>query len=369
MHPDFDKRVWRHAKLAKNVGFDVRLICPWDVPVGKVKDGVNLIPFQRVKGRIRRLLFIQFVILFEVIKSFRKTDLYHFHDIDILPLMTMLSFFKPVVYDIHENYHDEMLDRDWIPKLMRRPLYYLVKYSQWIMTRKIKNIVCVVPVQEQELRGKRINSVLIRNFASIDIVSKNKPDYESRKNVVIFTGGHYKSNGSELILDIIDELCVKRNRDVKFLLSSKFTSAQYKTFIYKNISKRGLNSFIEFFPQVDPEGLLHYINMAKIGISPNLNVVKQRKALPTKVFEYMASGVPSVVTDLPLIRETCSGLKFGMLVSDAPKCFANAIEDLLFENPWSANMSKLLVSNFEKTLSWESQGENLKNFYTTILNE
>lgn len=367
IHPDFDKRVWRHAKLTSKIGFKVSLICPWKVPRGEVRNNVELIPFRKISNRIARLIILPFIILGEIIKTFRSTDLYHFHDLDLLPLMTLVSFFKPVVYDIHENYADEMLDREWIPRLLRRPLYLTVKYGQWLLTRKVKNLVCVVPSQELELRGKLVNSVIIRNFASLELAVRNRPRYDERDNVVIYTGGHYKSNGSELLLDTIEELCLKRGLKVTFLLSSKFTSSGYKRFFLEQITERRLEEYVEFFPQVTLDELTQFMDKAKVGISPNLNVSKQRKALPTKIFEYMASGLPSVATDLPLIRETCANVELGLFVSDDAVSMSNALECILFTEPWSQERSDNLVQAFKEHLSWESQGNVLHQFYKRIL--
>lgn len=70
IHPDFDKRVWRHARGVANMGWDVDLVCSWDVPVNERIDGVRFRPFPPVRNRRTRL----FLIPWRVLKAMQPGD-------------------------------------------------------------------------------------------------------------------------------------------------------------------------------------------------------------------------------------------------------------------------------------------------------
>lgn len=114
IHPDFDKRVWRHARGVADMGWEVDLVCPWNVPADERVDGVRFRPFPPVRSRHARLLLIPWRVLKAMRPVIRDADVVHFHDLDLLPWMSLVSLYRPVVYDVHENYPDEMLVREWI---------------------------------------------------------------------------------------------------------------------------------------------------------------------------------------------------------------------------------------------------------------
>jgi hypothetical protein len=116
LHPDFDARVWRHARTAVKLGYQVELICPWSIESGEIFEGVEFNTFIPTTNRLSRLWQIPSRVVTRVLRSCDKATIIHFHDIDLLPWMAVVSMFKNVVYDVHENYPDEMLVRAWLPE-------------------------------------------------------------------------------------------------------------------------------------------------------------------------------------------------------------------------------------------------------------
>jgi len=86
-----------------------------------------MLPFPRIQCRYLRPLLIPLRFLRRLVPVLNDVDIVHFHDIDLLPLMSMLCVVRPVVYDVHENYAEEMLVREWIPRPLRRLCYLLVR--------------------------------------------------------------------------------------------------------------------------------------------------------------------------------------------------------------------------------------------------
>ena len=165
IHNDYDHRIWKHAISLSQKGHVVHLISPWKICSTDMNLGVKLHCFKRATSRWQRPWKIPFLMFRELIPLISNVDIIHFHDIDILPWMAAVSFFKPVVYDVHENYPDEMMDRSWIPNPMRRILYHLVRHTQFFLSRFIKNLVLVAPTQHKDFNHKKFNKVLVYNYA------------------------------------------------------------------------------------------------------------------------------------------------------------------------------------------------------------
>ena len=367
IHPDYDKRVWRHAKSLVASGAEVHLICPWDIPCRSVIDGVHIISFERVQGRKSRLFKLPYRMAPLILKTIRHVDLLHFHDIDLLPMMMLARFIRPIVYDVHENYPDEMLVRYWVPDLLRKPLYWLVRSGQYLASLVIRNIVLVVPAQERDFPKRFVRKTIVRNYGSTALLEQVSGDYPSRARRIAFIGSQYPENGTFLVLEIAT--CLKASGvEVEILCSDRFSSKVLRAEFLRRVQALGIERHITLVPNVPAPEIMDILNQARIGLLVNLRVPKQEKALPTRLFEYMAAGLPVVASDLPLIVHYVSDANCGLLAKpEDPQSFSSAIARLLDDEKMAMNMGRSGQHAFIDRFSWESQIPGLLSFYDKIL--
>jgi glycosyltransferase involved in cell wall biosynthesis len=365
IHPDFDSRIWKHAKSLAARGHVVHLVCPWNVACETIS-GVQLHPFPRVLSRRMRPLQIPVRVMRQLMPLLHEIDLIHFHDIDILPWMSLLSAFKPVVYDIHENYAEEMRVRDWIPSGLRTPLAFAVHWGQIALAWPIRNVVLVAPSQESDFSSRRFRRFYLYNFASLEFSNGVTDDYACRREAVIFTGSQHLSNGSLLLLDIAERM-QRRRPGLRFIAIGRFASSRFRAYLLAEIERRELRN-IQVLPNVLPHELINIINCATIAISPNLRVPQQIHGVHTKLFEYMAAGLPVVASDLPHQVEVIGGNQAGLLAKpEDPDTFVTAIERLVSDRGFAAQLGRQGQSAFRSKYCWEGQIDALEDYYSDVL--
>jgi len=363
IHDDFDKRIWRHAVSMAETGYTVHLVCPWVVTEESEKvEGIFFHPFERVTKRRQRPYLVPIRLWKKIQPLINKVDIIHFHDIDILPWMAMISLFKPVVYDVHENYADEMLVRDWIPGFLRLPLYWAVNTGQYICSRMIRNIVLVTEAQKKDFNSPRINSIIVHNYASLKLIDDAANDYLTRDQAIIFPGSQYMSNGTMFLLDIA-QMTKKEIPDIKFLISDAFESERFRERFIRELKSRKLEDTFEIMPMVPSSEIIKLLNRATITINPVLRVRKQLRAINTKLFEFMAAGIPFISSDLPypteLVRDTGAGL---LAQPESAASFAKQIYRLAQDRQFALFLGKNGQRAFIDRYSWESQMPILKHF-------
>ncbi len=366
IHPDFDARIWRHAKLLASSGHTVHLVAPWDVVAGPGRDGVIFHPFKKAPSRASRLLNIPRQLLPTLWRILGQVDVVHFHDIDLLPWMTGLSLFKTVVYDVHENYPDEMLVREWIPSWLRRSLAWSVRWGQWGCARVIRNIVLVAPSQEPDFGSWGIRKTYIYNYASRALIDTAKSDLAQREPKVVFIGAHHENNGSWLLLDIAE--CLQaRGSKIRIMTTSRFFDEKIRLQFTQEIAKRGLGN-IDLLPTVKPPQIMDILNQATIAISPNLRVPQQIKGIHTKIFEYMAAGLPIVISDLPHQVEVVERNRAGLMAQpEDVDSFVEAVLLLTRDHVLACELGRSGQRAYIDHYSYESQLPSILKFYETLL--
>lgn len=368
IHPDFDSRIWKHAKLVASAGHRVSLICPWDVPAGSVQEGVTFHPFSKAPSRMLRPVWNLLRLLPELLKIIRRADIVHFHDLDLLPIMTLVAVFKPVVFDVHENYPDEMLEKAWIPKTLRRAVAGAVKWGQWASCQVIRNVVLVAPSQERYFGSSRLRKEYIYNFASRDLASAADPSVSGRTPSVVFIGSQHENNGSLVLLDIA-ALVREMAPEIKFQVVDRFMDTAFRAQFMEKRRQLGLEHTVGLFANVKPHELMSVLNRATIGISPNLRVPQQINGIHTKIFEYMAAGLPMVVSDLPHQLEVIETSGAGFAVPpEHPEKFAETIVTLSRDPGLTDVMGARGKDAFLRHYCYESQQSKLLDFYLKIVN-
>jgi len=367
IHPDFDARIWKHARMLAASGVGVDLICPWQVKDGEVIDGVTFHPFAKATSRAKRLFQVPLRVLPRLRAVLSGVDIVHFHDIDLLPWMAVVSLFKPVVYDVHENYAHEMLVREWVPVALRRPLYHAVHWGQFLLSMVVRNIVLVAPSQKPDFSNPRFRQTYIYNYASVALLDGVAGDHDSRPDAVVFIGSQHINNGSLLLLDIAEKMA-RKVPGVKLLATDRFSSAAFRNHITSEIEKRGLQNTLELIPNVKPHELMAVLNRATIGISPNLRVPQQIMGIHTKIFEYMAAALPVVVSDLPhqvgVVEATGAGI---LAQPENIDSFVDAIAALVADRARAVQYGKNGQQGFKDSYCYESQAQALLAFYDQVL--
>lgn len=362
IHADFDARIWKHATSLVKRGLDVHLVCPWNCDDERI-GGIRMHPFPRVQKRWQRPFLLPIRIRKRLKHLVKGADIIHFHDIDLLPYMALLAIFgKHVVYDVHENYAEEMLVRNW-PKYLKKVLAFLVLHGERMFTRIVGNVILVTEAQEKTFQHGSIQKLYIKNYASRCLVEEAKDDYHSRESAVVFIGSHYESNGSLLLIDIARKM-KNRGYPIPFIVADRFSSLKFRKHFVELSRTKDLQEIVQLTPNVNPSEIANILNKATIAINPVLRVPKQIRAINTKLFEFMAVSLPIVTSDLPTPKQLIEEANCGLLAQpEKVESFVDAIIRLIEDRDLAYRLGQNGQKAILEQYSWESQMPSLIEFY------
>jgi glycosyltransferase involved in cell wall biosynthesis len=366
IHPDFDARLWKYAKVLRRLGHEVHMVCPWAVQTGEM-GGVTFHPFKRVVRRRARPFLIPWRLGQALLPLLPKVDVVHFHDIDILPWMTLITLIKPVIYDVHENYPEEILLRHGIPRILRRGLSSAARWMQIGCAAAIRNIVLVADSQHKDLVGPTLHKTMVMNYATVELLRDVAQDYMTRPEALIFLGSQHENNGSMLLVEIADRLR-RRLAGMKVYAIDRFADPAYRQKLLDEVNRRGLHDNYVLLPNLKPQAIMQYLNRCTIAITCNLRVPQQINGVHTKLFEYMAAGLPTVASDLPHQVTTISEANNGLLAKpEDPDSFVDAICQLAADRERARELGLNGQRCFLERYSWESQAEKIQQFYGRVM--
>ena len=125
--------------------------------------------------------------------------------------------------------------------------------------------------------------------------------------------------------------------------------------------------YVDFRGHLDRESVWQLLSESRVGLCLLRPLVNYLDALPVKLFEYMASGVPVICSDFPGWKKIVEGAGCGICVdiSDADQ-IEKAARNLL-DNPGMAeemgSRGREAVTN---KYSWRSQELKLLAFYSEL---
>jgi glycosyltransferase involved in cell wall biosynthesis len=365
IHPDFDGRIWKHVLSVAAAGWEVEVVAPWQAGNVAMPQGVRLHSFRRVVLRWQRPFLVPVRLGTTLLPLLHTCDLVHFHDIDILPWMAITSLWKPVVYDVHEDYPEEMRVRHWVPGFARGPLAAAVAVGQRMFSTPIRNIVTVCPEIAAAFPAPWYRTLVMANYASLKLADDATHDHASRPPTVVFTGSQHENNGSSLLLEIAARVGRQRP-EVRFITVDRFADPAFRKVTLERIAELGLTN-LELVPNVRPHELMTVLNRGTIGVSPNLRVTQQITGSHNKIYEYMAAALPIVASDLPRQIDVIGGCGCGILARpENPDSFVQAILDLTADGERGRRMGAAGQAAFREKYCWESQVPDLISLYDRI---
>jgi len=368
VHSALDNRVfYREAQSLLKAGYEVTLIAIH--PVSEVKNGVNIVGLPQVLRWQRPRLWWKLLKLARL----EQADMYHFHDPELLlvtPWLRLLTG-KPIIYDVHEVYTDFIKVKDYMPLWLRYPLAWISRWLEPLLSLLQSGLVFSDDEIAKTFRNIRKPKATLFNYPGMSFVEDAAvriQDRQPRSPIVLHLGGHERNRGAGLMVEAFSQV-LKINPNARLLLVGHFMPPSLEEEVRAQAYQRGIEHAVTIIGQVPFETIGDYLSQAAVGWLPWQPYPKNEKNIPTKLFEYMAYGVPIVSSDLHSTRPFVSNHKNGFLVDAVdPQAHAQAILQIL-QNPangleMGCRGQELVFTQF----NWDAEEKKLLELYKTILN-
>ncbi len=339
-----DQRVAKVCLTLYKNGFDVLLIGR------KLK---NSLPIKR-KYQVKRikllfnkgfLFYAEYNLRLFLLLLFQKKDFLLSNDTDTL----LANFFvskiqnKRIIFDSHELFSE-------VPELVNKPLVkkIWVLIENWIIPKLQNNYTVCKSIADYYKTEYNSNFKVIRNLPiEKERNSTHFPFEIDNKKVILYQGAINIGRGLELMINTIQLL----PNYIFVIVGSGDILNQLK----QSVIKQKLTNQVKFLGKLTPEKLHKITPLADIGISLEEDLgLNYRYALPNKIFDYIQSEVPILVSNLPEMKQVVLDYNVGEVVENrSPKDLANKIESML-KKEYSQNLSiakkELIWGNEERVL-------------------
>lgn len=154
--------------------------------------------------------------------------------------------------------------------------------------------------------------------------------------------------------------------DASFFISNKGDSIKQIKKITKNFSNK-VDYF--WFPKWDD--ILKFLQKSSIGVLTASNDITWKIGHPSKMFDYMACGLPLIANDVDgWWTEFIKKEQIGILVKDDPKDFAQCVDLMLDDDENWKKMHNNALELIRKKYNWNmSVKENLVPLFSQLLGE
>jgi glycosyltransferase involved in cell wall biosynthesis len=154
----------------------------------------------------------------------------------------------------------------------------------------------------------------------------DKYSLDAGTDYLIYQGGIGSHDGVQFLVDAAPNV-LEHNPDTRFLIVG---DGDYLPEIRAQVRKSGLEKEFTFTGWVPYNDMPHFMNLAKLNVVPISNSPATRGVVTLKLFEAMACGTPSVIGDLPGVRENVTHKETAYLaVSENRESLASGITDII----------------------------------------
>lgn len=368
-HDPYDGRIYhREAMSLANHGYSVSILSLYDGKrQNRLEKNITVKYIEVINSNIYILFLMKLYALFR--EAFKvNADIYHCHEPESHLVALAIKIFKRkiIIYDVHEYY------RDLIKNTGRfyGYFYLLTSYVIEPLLCWLDDYIICADDEIKKLYSKYNNNIVsLFNYPLLnywDAEDNHLPDVQKTKHTLIYAGGVSEVRGVLLMLAVVAEL-VKVFSDVRLVIIGEIASSALKNNIDRYIQMNNLESAVTFLGNIPHQDVASYMKSASVGLLLYEAFKKFYKNIPTKQYEYAASGLAVIASDLPPIRDFVLPNKCGVLVT--PGKISEAVEAIsyLFNHPdelerLGHNGKNIVAIKF----NWHAQERKLINAYKIV---
>lgn len=378
-HQAVDNRIFqRECRSLAHAGYAVHFVVR--NATDEIRDGVHIVAVKPPRNRLERVTVTACQVFRRALAT--RAQIYHLHDPELIPWGFLLRLLgKTVVYDVHEDFAQAAGVRSWIPKPLRGVVARGWQGLAWLAARLFHIVIA-----ERYYARSFPKSVRVLNYPHLErseaLRSVDRAAQTLSQVRLIYAGSTTISRGAELharlaslIPGCLIHFCgnmsqatadairrasgdarigvMNEQGDISWEVRSSGPEHAVSTIILEGVDYYVSDRMVEALKQPWTAGL---------SIFPYSEHYYEKEL--TKFFEYMAAGLPMIVSDFPNWRAIVESAECGFTVD--PACLDEAVDRITWLQAHPA--TRLAMGNegreaVETRYSWSSQRKNLLDFY------
>lgn len=357
VHPRYDVRIFvkQCLTLSQN-GYQVSLIVADELCPQEVLNTVTIYSVGKPKNRRDRFQVTGKQIFNKVLEL--NPDIVHFHDPELMSIGATLSKYGyKVIYDVHEDLPKQVLNKHWIPRLMRPVFSWFVGLSEKFYAKKYSGIITATSIIAGRFKLYAKNVITVHNYPLLAELKYRETNWSDRSDALCYIGSISETRG---VIPLIESLELSQAR---LELAGAFSGRVNLNYLQQQSGA----DYVHYLGILNRDEICDLLQKVKIGIVTLLPTPSYIESLPIKMFEYMLAGIPIVASDFPLWREILDKYECGILVDPHDKhAIANACQQLLADQNMAKRMGENGRAAVLKYFNWEQEQIKLLDFYQSL---
>ncbi len=359
-HARYDTRIFiKQCSTLAASNYDTFLIIA-DNLGDEVKNNVQILDVGKGVTRVDRIINTTTKILQKALEI--NADLYHLHDPELIPIgIKLKNQGKKVIFDAHEDLPKQILAKPYLNNITRKSLSFTAKkYEQWA-AKKFDAIVTATPFIRDKFLKINPNTIDINNYPKLGELDTYNIDWSSKKNTICYVGGLTKVRGIEEIVQALSQL---KHQDTRLQIGGAFSEEAFEQLVKELPSWQTQVDFLGWLNRTEVSNIMETSIAGLVTLHPIINYLD---ALPVKMFEYMAAGIPVIASDFPLWISIIEKNQCGICVNPLNSQEISEAIDFIIENPEQA---KLMGENGRVAIltkyNWNIESTKLIDLYRAL---
>jgi glycosyltransferase involved in cell wall biosynthesis len=356
-HPRNDTRIFiKQCRTLAAHGYDVTLVVADDMG-DEFRDGVRIVDAGRLPGRLNRIFTTTRRVFDKAVAL--HADIYQLHDPELIPIgLKLKRLGKTVIFDSHEDVPRQLLGKPYLGAVSRHVLSVAFSLFERYACSRFDGIITATPFIRDTFLTINPNTIDVNNFPMIGELDAAIP-WAYKQAEVCYVGGIGAIRGIRELVHAGALLHSAARLNLVGQFSEPAVEAEVK-------AHRGW-ARVDQLGFLDRAGVREVMRRSAAGVVGFHPLPNHMDSHPTKMFEYMSSGIPVIASNFPLWREIIEGNQCGLCVDPLdPKAIAAAI-DYLVNNP---DVAERMGENGRKAAleqyNWSVQATKLTDFYGAI---